>query len=213
MRLLLDLFPVVAFFVAFRLGHAFPAQVRAGVESLFGPLHAGAIPADELSAVVFATAVAIASTIVQVGVLLARGERVKPMVWVSAALIVVFGGLTIWLQNEWFIKWKPSLLYWTFTAVLAGGRLFAGRNLLGAILGSEIALPGPVWDRLLWAWAGFFALLGVANLAVAMTLSTEAWVNFKTFGLLGLTLAFSIATATLISRHLKTDAAAAGDER
>jgi len=213
MRLLLDLFPVVAFFLAFRLGHAFPVQVRGTVESLFGPLHAGAIPADELSAVVFAAAVAIASTVVQVGFLLAKRERIKPMVWVSAALIVVFGGLTIWLQNEWFIKWKPSLLYWTFAAVLAGGKLFAGRNLLGAVLGDEIDLPGPVWDRLLWAWATFFGLLGVANLAVAMTFGTEAWVNFKTFGLLGLTLAFSIATATVIARHLKTDGAAAGDER
>jgi intracellular septation protein len=200
MSLLVDLLPVIAFFAAFYLGKSFPAETGSLVSSIAGPV-ASSAAFPELAAVLFATGVAIVATVLQVGWLLARRRKVKPMLWLSAFLIIGFGSLTIVLQNEWFIKWKPSVLYWMFALVLAGGRLF-GRNLLGLVLGDEVKLPAAVWERLLWMWTGFFAVLGAVNLFVAYRYTTEQWVNFKTFGLLGLTLAFSLACGFYIARHL-----------
>jgi len=202
MKLLLDLFPVIAFFGSFRIARAFPDAAQSWVTAIVGPLHATGLPAPELVAVILATLVAIAATALQIGLLLLRRKPVPPMVWVGAALIIVFGGLTIWLQNEWFIKWKPTLLYWIFAAVLLGGKLLAGRNLLGAVLTGEIALPTAVWDRLLYAWSAFFAVLGALNLAVAFLYSTDTWVTFKSIGLFGLTLVFSFASAAMIARQV-----------
>jgi intracellular septation protein len=201
LKILFDLFPVIAFFLVYRLGKSFPEQTAAVVTGGLGAL-AVATDVPDLAAIVVATAVAIVATLLQVGWLLVRRQPIKPMLWLSAVLIVTFGGLTIWLQNEWFIKWKPSLLYWSFAAVLLGGQWLFRRNLLGALLGSELKLPNEVWDRLSYAWAAFFVFLGAANLYVAYHFSTERWVDFKTFGLLGLTLVFSLATGYYMARHL-----------
>ncbi len=202
MKLLFDLFPVAAFFIAYRLGKSFPEESAAFVAAAFGPVTATPTFPD-LVAVIVATVIAIVATMIQVGWLLARRRPVKPMLWLSAILIVAFGGLTIWLQNEWFIKWKPSLLYWSFAAILAGGRVLFRRNLLSSLLGSELPLPPAVWDRMLWLWAGFFAFLGAANLFVAYRFTTEQWVDFKTFGLIGLTFVFVLCLGVYLGRHLK----------
>ena len=202
MKLLFDLFPVAAFFIAYRLGKSFPEQSAAFVAAAFGPVTATSTFPD-LVAVIVATTVAIAATLLQVGWLLLRRRPVKPMLWLSAILIVAFGGMTIWLQNEWFIKWKPTLLYWSFAAILGGGRILFRRNLLSALLGAELQLPPTVWDRMLWLWAGFFAFLGAANIVVAYLFSTDQWVDFKTFGLIGLTFAFVLGLGIYLSRYLK----------
>jgi intracellular septation protein len=203
-KLLFELLPVIVFFVAFRLARAYPDAASALVSALPGALAvsaAGDFP--DMVPIATATLFAVVATLLQIGWLLLRGQKVKPMLWVSCGLIVVFGGLTLWLHNEWFIKWKPSLLYLSFAAVLLGGKWFGNRNLLGIVLGSELKLPAAAWDRLLYAWAGFFVFLAVANLAVAYSVSTSTWVDFKTFGLLGLTLVFSIATAFLVARSVE----------
>ncbi len=140
-KLLFDLFPVAAFFIAYRIGKSFPEESAAFVAAAFGPVAASATFPD-LVAVIVATTIAIVATLLQVGWLLARRQPVKPMLWLSAILIVAFGGMTIWLQNELFIKWKPSLLYWSFAAILVGGRVLFRRNLLSALLGSELATAG-----------------------------------------------------------------------
>ena len=202
MKLLFDLFPVAAFFIAYRLGKSFPEESAAFVAAVFGPVTATATFPD-LVAVILATTIAIVATLVQVGGLLVRRRPVKPMLWLSAVLIVAFGGMTIWLQNELFIKWKPSLLYWSFAAILIGGQLLFRRNLLAALLGSELRLSVAVWDRLLWLWAAFFALLGAVNLYVAYQFTTEQWVDFKTFGLMGFTFVFVIGLGIYLSRHVK----------
>jgi len=204
-KLLFDLFPVAAFFIAYRIGKGFPEQSAALMAGLIGPVAATATFPD-LVAVIVATVVAIVATLIQVGWLLARGQHVKPMLWLSAILIVAFGGMTIWLQNEVFIKWKPSLLYWSFALILVGGQLFFRRNLLASLLGSELKLTQPVWDRLLWLWAAFFAFLGAANLFVAYRFTTEQWVDFKTFGLIGITFAFVIGLGIYLNRHIKEPA-------
>jgi len=204
-KILFDLLPVVVFFGAFRIAKAMPEATAAFVATWLGTI--GGVPnqQQELAQVIVASLAAIAAALVQVTWLLARRHPVKPAVWISALLIVVFGGLTVWLHNEWFIKWKPSILYWIFALILIAGKAIWNRNLLGALLSGELDLPGPVWDRLLVAWAAFFVILGAANIFVAYSWSTDAWVNFKTFGLLGLTLVFSIGSGLYMSRYMKPE--------
>jgi intracellular septation protein len=203
LKILLDLLPVVVFFGVFRLARASPHTAQAWAATLFGALPAADAAAGDIVPVILATACAIVATLIQIAWLLLRRAAVSASVWLSAILIVVFGGLTVWLRNEWFIKWKPTLLYWAFAAVLACGHLIWKRNLLGTLFSSELQLPQAAWDRLLVAWAAFFLVLGCLNLLVAYRFSTDTWVNFKTFGLLGLTLAYSITTGVYIARHMK----------
>ncbi len=204
MKLLLDLMPVIVFFTVFRIAKASPQTAQTLAAAVLGSVPAAGQAVSDIVPVILATACAILATLIQVGWLLIRRATVSASVWLSAALIVVFGGLTVWLHNEWFIKWKPTLLYWAFAAVLAGGRWVWKRNLLGVLFSSELQLPQMAWDRLLIAWTAFFALLGGLNLLVAYNYSTETWVNFKTFGLLGLTFAYSISTGLYVARHLKS---------
>ncbi|MDR2239409.1 MAG: septation protein A [Zoogloeaceae bacterium] len=176
MKFFFDLFPVILFFIAFK---------AAGIY--------------------VATGVAIAATFVQIGWLLARGRKVDVMLWLSLAIIVVFGGATLWLQDETFIKWKPTVLYWLFGAALAGSTLIFRKNLIRKLMEQQIRLPEPVWGRLNASWIGFFALMGAANLAVAYTVSTDAWVNFKLFGGIGLMLLFVIAQSLLLSKYIQEE--------
>ena len=115
-----------------------------------------------------------------------RGKEIKPMLWISLAVIVVFGSLTLWLQNELFIKWKPTILYWIFGAILLYGRA-TNRNFIQSLLGGQIVMEKRGWHIMQWSWIGFFFVTGIVNLLVAYTCSTDTWVNFKLFGLMGMT--------------------------
>jgi intracellular septation protein len=174
MKFLFDLFPVVLFFAAFKLFDIYVA-----------------------------TAVAIAATFLQIGWLKWRRRKVDPMMWVTLVIIVVFGGATLALHDETFIKWKPTVLYWLFAVALAAAELAFRKNLIRAALGEQLSLPDRVWARLNWSWAGFFALMGAANLYVAFNFSTDTWVNFKLFGGMGLMLAFVLAQALFLARHVQ----------
>ena len=173
MKFLFDFFPVILFFVAFKL-----------------------------AGIYVATGVAIAATFAQVAWLKLRGKKIEPMLWASLAIIAVFGGATLVLQDETFIKWKPTVLYWLFGAVLAGGALL-GRNLIRLLLSEQVQLPDPVWARLNWSWIGFFAFMGALNLYVAYNYSTDNWVNFKLFGGMGLMLLFVFAQALVLARFIE----------
>jgi intracellular septation protein len=173
MKFLFDFFPVILFFIAFKVADIYVA-----------------------------TAVAIAATFVQVAWLKLRGRKVEPMLWASLAIIAVFGGATLLLQDETFIKWKPTVLYWLFGAVLAIAAML-GRNLIRMMLAQQVQLPDPVWSRLNWSWIGFFALMGALNLYVAYNFSTDHWVNFKLFGGMGLMLLFVLAQALVLSRFIE----------
>jgi intracellular septation protein len=172
MKFLFDLFPVALFFVAFKLFDIYVA-----------------------------TGVAIATTALQVGFLKLRGNPVHPMLRASFAIIDVFGGPTHFLKDETYIKWKPTVLYWLFGAVLAGAELLFRRNLIRAVLGEQMQLPGRVWSRLQWSWVGFFAFMGAANLYVAFNYSTDLWVNFKLFGGMGLMFLFVIGKSLLLAKY------------
>ena len=122
----------------------------------------------------------------------------------SLAIILVFGGATLLLHDEVFIKWKPTVLYGLFGAILAGGRLLFRRNLLAHLM-TGISLPDPVWSRLTWAWVGFFAFMAVLNWYVAFNFSTDTWVNFKVWGGIGLFLVFALAQGMLLARHVREE--------
>ena len=174
MKFLFDLFPVILFFVAFKMTDIYVA-----------------------------TGVAIAATFAQVAWLRLRRRRVEPMLWASLAIIVVFGGATLLLRDETFIKWKPTVLYWLFAAVLSGAALIFRRNLIRAVMGAELKLPEAVWARLNWSWVLFFVVMGALNLFVAFNFSTDLWVNFKLFGGMGLMLLFVIGQALFLARHIE----------
>lgn len=205
MKILFDLFPVLLFFVAFKGAHAFPAAASALAAATVGQwLAAPLVPAQV--PIVLATLVAIVATLLQLVWLKARRRPVEPMLWISMVIIVVFGGATIYLQNEIFIKWKPTILYWAFATTLVFGALVLKKNFVRTLLAKTLQLPDTVWARLNWLWAAFFALTGALNLWVAFTTPTETWVNFKLFGLMGLTLLFSLGIGLWLSRYMKEDA-------
>ncbi len=176
MQFLVDYLPLVLFFIAFKW-----------------------------QGIYFATAVAIAASVVQILWLHFRRGKVGIINWLSLAIIVVFGGATLLLQDEQFIKWKPTVLYGLFGTVLAIGRIGFGRNLIASLM-PGITLPQPVYTRLTWAWVAFFAFMGVANWYVAFQYPTETWVNFKVWGGMGLFLLFALAQGIALSRYAREEA-------
>lgn len=203
MKLLFDLLPVILFFAAYKVAGSFPQQSQALAGASLGWMVGdGQVPAGQ-APILLATAVAIIVSLLQVGSLLALRRKVDPMLWISLGVIVVFGGATIWFHDETFIKWKPSILYWLFGGTLLVGHLLWKKNLLQSLLGTQLDVPPPVWQRLLWAWIGFFAAMGIVNLAVAYSVPTDTWVSFKLFGLFGLTLLFTLGIGFYLARHIK----------
>lgn len=201
MKFLFDLFPVILFFVAFKVAEKQPeaaASLASGLLGAFG----GAVAAAQ-APILLATVVAILATFAQIGWLLARRRKVDAMLWVSLAIIVVFGGATLFLRDETFIKWKPTVLYWLFGLTLLVSALAFRKNLIRALMQEQIHLPERIWGRLNAAWIGFFAFMGVANLFVAYTFSTDVWVNFKLFGGLGLMLAFVVVQSLYLSKYME----------
>jgi len=203
MKLLFDFLPIVLFFACFKGAEANKDWAADFATSHFGFMVSGGKVGPGEAPVLLATAVVILATLAQVTFLKLRGRKVDTMLWVSLALVTVLGGLTIWFHNETFIKWKPSVLYWTMGTALWLSPLLAGKNLLKVLLGEQMQLPDRVWHRLNFAWVAFFAGMGLLNLWVAYSFSTGAWVNFKLFGGLGLMLAFTVAQGLYLSRYIE----------
>ncbi|MEM7206768.1 MAG: septation protein A [Pseudomonadota bacterium] len=215
MKLLYDFFPIILFFVAFKLDGIYTA-----------------------------TLVAIVASVAQLGFYWLKHKRFENMHLISGALIVALGGLTIALQDKAFIMWKPTLVNWLFALVFAGSFFVGKKPLIERMLGGQLQLPKPIWRNLNWSWVGFFVLSGVANLYFALdyldaetalraavpaitdddleTFTCDAalylpdnatlcqiaadkeslWVNFKLFGLMGLMVIFVIAQAVYMSRYM-----------
>jgi len=197
-KLLFDLFPIIVFFIAYKIGDANTEATRAFMAGLGlpQPVHTGEKPGIYL-----ATLVAIVASIGQIAWVKLRGHKTDTMMWVSLGIIVVFGGATLWLHDESFIKWKPTVLYWIFAAIILGSAAF-GRNVIKSVMKEQMELPDAAWSRLNASWGGFFAFMGVANLLVAFNFSTDAWVDFKLFGSLGLMLVFVIGQSMMLTRYL-----------
>lgn len=176
MKMLVDLFPVILFFVAYKF---------------FG--------------IYVATQVAIAAAVLQVAYLKLRRKRIENTHWITLILLIVFGGLTLFLHDPTFIKWKPTIVNWLLGAGFLLSAIFMERSFLRRMMDSSLTLPDAVWRKLNIAWIVFFFASGAINLIVAYNFSEDTWVNFKLFGLLGLTLLFVVAQGFYLAKYLQTD--------
>ena len=149
----------------------------------------------------WATAVALVIGVLQAAFTWIRHKKLDTMLWVSLALLVVFGGATILLHDARFIMWKPTLLFWVGALVLLASHLM-GKNGLKAMMGKEITLPEGVWRKLTFAWLAFLVLMGLGNLFVAYTFTEAQWVNYNLFGSTALMIVFFIAQGLYLSRFL-----------
>lgn len=173
MKFLFDLFPVILFFAAFKVYDIFVA-----------------------------TAVAIVATLAQIVWAWYRHRQVDNMMWVSLVIIILFGGATLLFQDEDFIKWKPTVLYWLMAIILGASSLIFKNNLIRAMLGKQMVLPSLVWQRLNISWFVFFLFMGCVNLYIAFSFSVDTWVNFKLFGSMGLMLVFVILQIAMLNKYL-----------
>lgn len=177
MKLLADWAPLIVFFIAYKAADIY-----------------------------LATGLAIVASVVLMAAMRLKNMPIDKMQWISLGLIVVFGGATLLLQDERFIKAKPSLLYGIFAIALLGPQLFARVRLIEKLLAGKVALPPHVWSRLNAAWGLFFLFMAFLNGWVAMTFSTDVWVDFKVFGTLILTVIFVVLQAIYMSRHADPEA-------
>ena len=172
MKLLFDFFPILLFFVAYKL---------------YG--------------IYVATATAIGATVLQVGLFWLKHRRVERMHVITLAIIVVFGGATLLLHDPVFIKWKPTVAYWLFALTFLGSQFIGDKCIIERMMGHALQTTRAVWTRLNLAWVVFFVAMGFVNLYVAFNYAEATWVNFKLFGLMGLTLLFVLAQGLVLARH------------
>jgi len=173
MKFLSDLFPVILFFIAYKMYDFYVA-----------------------------TAVIIVATIVQVAYNWFRHHKVEKMHLVTLLLVLLFGGLTLYLQDPLFLKWKPTVVNWLFALVFFGSHFIGNKPLVERMMGKSVALPVPVWSRLNIAWTLFFVAMGAINLYVAFSFSEDTCVNFKLFGMMGMTILFIILQAFYLAKYI-----------
>lgn len=169
--------------------------------------------ADYLPLIAFGAAYFMADIYVATGVLIVALFLVVAGYWlinhelhkmhlITAILALIFGGVTIAVHDPLFIKLKPSVLYLVFAAVLAGSVYIGKKNVMERLLGSQLELPSPVWDRLSFMWAGFFVFSALLNLYVAFNYSNTFWVDYKLFGMTSMSFVFALLTGVYLYRHM-----------
>ena len=191
MKLLFDFFPLVLFFGAYKLFDIYVA-----------------------------TLVAMAASLAQVVFIRIRHQRFETTHLVTLFVIFLFGGMTLIFQDDMFIKWKPTIVNWIFAIVVLGSQFIGKRTVLERLLGGQMQMPARIWKKVNVSWGLFFLVSGLLNLYVAFyfrthldeAARTDFWVNFKVFGLLGLTLAFSIIQMMIVARYISTEPADPSDE-
>ena len=178
MKLLFDFFPIIIFFIAYKLYDIFVA-----------------------------TGVLMVAAVAQVGWSWHRHRRVDTLYWVTLGLTLFLGGATLVLKDQTFIKWKPTVVNWLFALAFFISRYVGSKPILQRMMADTISLPDPVWTRLNWSWIIFFTTMGTLNLYVAFSghFNDDDWVNFKLFGMMGMTVLFVIAQGFYLSRHIKVD--------
>jgi intracellular septation protein len=174
MSFLYDLLPVVFFFVAYKVWGIYVA-----------------------------TAVLIAGVVVQTAISWFRHKKVSPMLLTSAVLVLVFGGLTLWIHDATFIKWKPTIVNLLFAGAFLASHFIKGPTVVQRLMGEQMKLePESLWNQLSYMWIAFFVVSALANLYVAYNFSEDTWVNFKLFGMIGLTIVFALAQGYWLGRKL-----------
>jgi intracellular septation protein len=186
MKLLFDFLPIVLFFIAYKFG--------GGTYHWSGQEY-------QLEGIYVATAVMIITSILQTAITWLLYKKVEKSHLITLALVITLGGATLWLHNPEFIMWKPTLVNWLFAAGFAGTQLLTDKSLLERMMSEHITMKKQIWTRLNIAWIVFFIASGILNLYVAFNYDEATWVNFKLFGLLGLTLIFIIGQTIYLSRH------------
>lgn len=177
MKMLFDLFPVLLFFVVYKAVDIYTATA----------------------------VLIIASALQTLGYRLWKGKFEQNHV-ITLVLVAAFGGLTLLLHDEMFIKWKPSVINWLFAAIFIGSMWIGKKPVIQRMLGGQVQVPMQIWKKLNWAWAVFFTVLGFINLYVVYNFDTDTWVNFKLFGIMGLTIVFIIAQSLYMAKHIITPA-------
>jgi intracellular septation protein len=173
MKQLFEFFPVVLFFIAFKLYDIYVA-----------------------------TAVVIVATIFQVAFTWFRYRKVEIMQWITLGLILVMGGATLYLQNEQFIKWKLSIIEWLFGVVFLGSQFIGKKPIVERMMSANLALPAVIWKRLNTMWGYFFISVGFINLYVMYNYDTEDWVTFKTFGVPALMVIFILLQMIFLYKYI-----------
>lgn len=178
MKQLLEFFPLIVFFIVYKLYDIYIAS--------------GAL---------------IASTALMLIVYFSIYRRLEKSHIITFIAVAVFGGLTVALHNDAFIKWKVTVIYALFSGALLVSQYVLKKPLIKKMLGKELSLPDKIYNRVNLAWALFFLVCSISNIYVAFWLSQETWVDFKVFGLFGATLAFTVVTIIYIYRYLPKETA------
>ena len=206
MKLLFDFFPIILFFVSFY-------QAKFLIDNTFiGNLVNPERP-EHINATIIATGMAIVASFIQVGYHWIKTHKFERMHLFSLGLITVLGGITIIIGDPAFIQWKPTVLNWVFAAIFFLSIFIGEKNLVERMMGSQLDLPDYVWTRLNLSWVAFFLVSGAANLYVAFYYDTGAepdvrmatWVDFKLFGLMGLTIIFVVLQAIYLARYIQEE--------
>ena len=186
MKLFFDFLPIVLFFIAYKFG--------GGIYQWDGQEY-------DVKGIYVATAVMIVASILQVTITWLMTRKVEKSHLITLVLVLILGGATLYLQNPNFIKWKPTAVNWLFALAFVVAMVFTKKSLLERMLSEHVQMPGPIWFRLNIAWVLFFVGSGLANLYVAFNYPEATWVNFKLFGLLGLTIVFIIGQSIYLAKH------------
>jgi len=204
MKFLFDLFPVILFFITLKVAEkAASAGLVLGKLLSFVGITATVKP--DMVPIMLATIAVIVASLIQIAWVKLRHGKVDKTLLLSAALVVVLGGMTLYFQNDTFIKWKPTVLYWVFAVVLICAEMFWNKNFIRVMMGKDIGLPEKVWKTLNLSWAIFFIGLGILNLYVAFNYSIDTWASFKLFGTMGLMFVFIIAQSLAINKYVTVE--------
>lgn len=198
MKFLLDFFPVVLFFIAYKFFGDIPPQFIEPVNSLpFVNIDSN----EAKDGIYFATLVIILATLVQnIGHFLLF-KKVEKIHIISLGILIVFGTMTLAFKDPLFIKWKVSLFNWLFAVIVIASQFVGKKPLIERMMSHALDVPKKIWAQVNFSWGVFFASVGVVNIYVAYNYSEESWVNFKLFGVLGMTFVFMIVQGIYLARN------------
>ncbi len=208
MKQLSDFLPIVLFFIVYKFYLDLPDELILGVNDLIPFLRI--TPGESSDAIYLATFAAIVATLIQVAISAIVVKKVEKMPLITLALLIVFGGATLLFKDPLFIQWKPTAINWLFALVFVGSHFIGKKPLVQRMMSQALDIEDDrVWLKLNIAWVGFFLFSGIANLLVAPEIdplnfqfSEDTWVDFKLFGLLGLTVIFVVAQAFYLARYM-----------
>lgn len=199
MNFFFELLPVILFFAAYKLYTLIPAPI---IDSINAILPFELIPSESSNAIYLATLIAIIASGITVLIHALRHHELNKNQTITFVLFVIFGGATLLLRDPTFIKWKPTVINLVFALLFFASTFIGKKSLVERFMGNAIDAPKPIWNKLNTAWISFFIVIAALNLYIAYNYSEEIWVNFKLFGVIGLTILFLIMQMMLLSRYI-----------